>query len=150
MPYGKGEGGRRLQRLSGRFLRVLFRCDDTFMNMVFPLTVKHPRVVYDVRQSLRGVPLEGELHITMDVIDFDMGILASRQKGQSRTLVSFVDIVKMERFQLTLHGMGVLGSLLNLVLHAMHRVYAKPQEELFRIVLWRALQRYADNNVLPV
>lgn len=120
------------------------------MDLDFPLRVVGPRIVYDVRQALREVPLQGELDITMDLIELDLGLLASKRKGKSRPLVTHLDITKLDGFKLTFRDMGVLGALLNLFLHTAHSAYGRPQEELFRVLLWRALQRYADNNPLPI
>ncbi|KAM7302468.1 uncharacterized protein ISCGN_017984 [Ixodes scapularis] len=130
--------------------KLSVECNDTHMDLQIPLKVKRPRIVYDVRQSLREVPLTGELHITMDLIDFDVRLLATRKKRAAPPLVSSMDILKLVRFKMTFHDMGLLGSLLNLALHTTHAMYGQPQEELFRILLHRALQRYADNYPLPI
>ncbi|XP_077556010.1 uncharacterized protein LOC144170233 [Haemaphysalis longicornis] len=129
-------------------LRV--KCNATHMDLGFPLRVVGPRIVYDVRQALREVQLQGELDIAMDLIELDVGLLTSKRKGQSRPLVTHLDITKLDNFKMTFRDMGILGALLNLFLHTAHSTYGRPLEELFRVLLWRALQRYADNYPLPI
>ncbi|KAK8786407.1 hypothetical protein V5799_023812 [Amblyomma americanum] len=126
------------------------RCNESHMDLLFPLRVERPRIVYDVRHAIREWPLRGEVHISMDLIELDIGLLASKKKEQSRPLVTHLDISKLDGFGMTFHRMGVLGAMLNLAVETAHSVYGQPLEDFFEILLWRALQRYADNNPLPI
>ncbi|KAL1431062.1 hypothetical protein MTO96_014461 [Rhipicephalus appendiculatus] len=120
------------------------------MDLFFPLRVVRPRIVYDLRQAMLELPIRGELHIAMDLIDLDIGLLAAKKKGQSRPLVNHLEIQRLEGFGLTFRRMGLLGSILNFAVETAHSVYGQPIEDFFEILLWRALQRYADNNPLPL
>ncbi|XP_070385434.1 uncharacterized protein [Dermacentor albipictus] len=142
----------RVHGLNGTYFRdaLTARCNKSHMDLFFPLRVEKPRIIYDVRQAMRELPLRGELHIDMDLIDFDIGLLAAKKKGQSRPLVTHLDIHRLDGFGITFHRMGLLGAILNLAIETAHSVYGQPLEDFFEILLWRALQRYADNNPLPI
>lgn len=120
------------------------------MDLFFPLMVVRPRIVYDLRQAMPLLPIRGALHITMDQIDLDIGLVNAKQKGQSRPLVDHLEIQRLEGFGLRFHHMGLLGWILNAVAETAHSVYGQPIEDFFETLLWRALQRYADNNPLPL
>ncbi|XP_077513093.1 uncharacterized protein LOC144124333 [Amblyomma americanum] len=142
----------RVHGLNGTYFRgtLTARCNESHMDLLFPLRVERPRIVYDVRHAIREWPLRGEVHISMDLIELDIGLLASKKKEQSRPLVTHLDISKLDGFGMTFHRMGALGAMLNLAVETAHSVYGQPLEDFFEILLWRALQRYADNNPLPI
>ncbi|KAH6938693.1 hypothetical protein HPB50_011914 [Hyalomma asiaticum] len=142
----------RVHGLNGTYFRdtLTATCNESHMDMFFPLKVERPRIVYDVRQAMRELPLRGELHITMDLIDLDIGLQAAKKKGKSRPLVDHLDISRLEGFGLTFRRMGLLGEILNVAVETAHSLYGQPLEDFFEILLWRALQRYADNNPLPI
>ncbi|KAH7962974.1 hypothetical protein HPB52_019005 [Rhipicephalus sanguineus] len=131
----------RVHGLNGTYFRdnLTARCNESHMDLFFPLKVERPRIVYDLRQAIRELPIRGELHITMDLIDPRHRASGREEEG-----------TELEGFGLTFHRMGLLGTILNVAVETAHSAYGQPLEDFFEILLWRALQRYADNNPLPL
>ncbi|XP_064456970.1 uncharacterized protein LOC135367610 [Ornithodoros turicata] len=126
------------------------RCNGTHMDLNFPLTITSPRVVYDIRRTTNIIPLSGELHITMDIIDLDVALVANRNKDQGSPVVSSLEILRMPNFKMAFVGLGTMGYFLNMLFSTAHSVEKLPLNELFRVLLWRALQRYVDDTPLPI
>ncbi|KAH8040711.1 hypothetical protein HPB51_012026 [Rhipicephalus microplus] len=57
-------------------------CNESHMDLFFPLIVVRPRIVYDLRQAMPLLPIRGELHITMDQIDLDIVLVTAKQKDR--------------------------------------------------------------------